>query len=191
MSKLKCPTLVVICGWPVSGKDTIASLIQSQLGIHWVDIDKVRHLCIGLPYPHPDESEELMEKDGLEMRRAYQLLLYNADLHLSDGRSLMITATFSRKSGQDELATIMAKYPWATLKVVQCLPMNDSQEEIERRLARGFGGGYVGGVNSYNRYLKVKNRYDRIKLDHLEIDTSPPNTPEECAQEALRYILLS
>lgn len=189
MSKLKHPTLVVICGWPVSGKDTIANLLQPQLGVHWLDIDKLRRLCIGLPYPHPDESEELMKKDDIEMRMAYQLLLYNADLHLSNGRSLIITATFSRKSGQKELATIGTKYPQATLKVIQCLPLNDSQEEIEHRLSRGFGKGYVGGVNSYKRYLEIKERYKPIELPHLEIDTSPPNLPEECAKKALAYIL--
>lgn len=198
--KLQHPTLIVVCGWPVSGKTTIAKILEERLNadlkdpaipkVHRVDIDEVRRVSIGLPYPHPDESEMLMAKDRLEMGGAYRLLLETADWHLEQGRSVIVTATFSRnKGGQSRILELLEKHTNTTLKVVQCLPTNDPQEEIERRLARGFGEGYVGGVNSYKRYLEVKNRYEPIELPHIEIDTSPPHTPEECAAEALRHIL--
>ncbi len=201
MKELKHPTLIVVCGWPLSGKSSIAKILAERLGIHWVDIDAVRKLCVGIPYPHPDESEELMAKDRLEMKTAYELLIHNADIHLGLlRRSVIITATFSREAGQEDLA----RFYWremspiaehrARIKVVQCVPVftspEDEREEIERRLSRGFGeGGYVGGVNSWTRYLEVKNRYQKIFLPHLEIDTSHHRTVEECAEEATAYIL--
>ena len=99
-----------------------------------------------------------------------------------------MTATFSRKIGQEDIRDLIAKHS-PNLWIVWCLPTNDPKDEIERRLARGFGEGYCGAVNSYARYLEVKNRFEPIELPHLKIDTSPPNTPEMCAQEALTYIL--
>ncbi len=175
---MKHPTLVVICGWPFSGKTTLAKGLV-KLGqdnkdpVHHIDIDEVRALMVGIPYPHPNESLELMKRDATEMAMAYRLLLAGAHENLDIGRSLIITATFSRKVGQQMLLDLMAQHPNAELKFIQCVPQGDIEDEVARRMAsRGFGeGAYVGGVNSPARYFEVKGRYDPIGLPHIKIGT--------------------
>jgi len=189
--KLSKPTLIVICGWPFSGKTETATKLKGILGVHHIDIDEVRWLMIGQPYPYPNESPELMKRDVQEMAMAYRLLLAGASENLAAGRSLIITATFSRKIGQKMLAEIIEKYPQAELKVIQCVPVGDTYEEVARRLAnRNFGeGGYKGAVNSPERYFEVKNRYEPIYLPHVKIETwGSENTPEDCAKLALIQI---
>ncbi len=110
-------------------------------------------------------------------------------INLQWGRSVTITATFSRKQGQENILALMTKHPDVNLKVVWCLPENDTREEIERRLRRPFGEDYLGAVNSWERYCEVKNRYQPIELPHLQVNTSPPNTPEQSAHTVLTYIV--
>jgi len=167
------PTLIVIYGWPFSGKTALAVALRKKLDIHHIDIDEVRALMVGIPYPHPDESPELMKRDGQEMAMAYRLLTAGANENLTFNRSLIITATFSRKIGQQMLLDLMAKHPDAQLKVIQCVPQGDTDEEVARRMVnRDFGqNAYVGGVNSVKRYKEVKGRYEPIELPHLELLT--------------------
>lgn len=154
------------------------------------NIDEVRRLCVGLPHPHPDSSPELTKKDGQEMRMAYRIMLYAAGENLAAGRSIIVTATFSRKMGQQMILDLLQKHPGVELRAVWCLPKNDSDKEIERRLKRGFGeSGYLGAVNSLVRYHEVKNRYEPIELfPALRLNTSSPNTIEDCVEEAIKYI---
>lgn len=179
--------LIVICGLPLSGKSTIAKMVSEKLGIHWVDIDDVRRFCVGIPYPRPDDSPELMKKDEREMRAAYQILLYAADINLKMERSIIITATFSRRIRQQEITSLCRKHSIIP-KIIQCIFQNDSKKEIERRLERGFGEKYYGGVNSYDRYLEVKARYQSIELPHLKIDTSPPHPSKKTITKVIEYI---
>ena len=194
--KLKWPTLIVVCGRPLAGKSTVAKILQKKLAdggekVHWNDIDEVRRLLVGLPYPHPNESHELTMRDGQEMGAAYRFMNNAADWHLANNRSLIMTYTMSRKVGQDQISALTDKYAaTARVVVIYCEPVNDTEEEIMTRLSRGFGeGGYVGGVNSYGRYKEVKDRFEPIELPHCTLDTSPPNTPEQCAQAALDYLV--
>lgn len=173
MNEIKKPTLIVVCGWPFSGKTTLATALREELGVHHVDIDEVRTLMVGLAHPHPNESQELMKRDGQEMAMSYRLLLAGAHENLAAGRPLIITATFSRKVGQQMLLELMAKHTDAQLRIIQCVPRGDTDEEVARRMAsRKFGqGAYMGAVNSVERYKEVKARYDRIELPHLEMPT--------------------
>lgn len=184
------PTLVVVCGWPFSGKTALATELKRRLGFHHIDIDEVRWLMVGQPYPHPNESPELMKRDVQEMGMAYRLLIAGANETLAVGRSLIITATFSRKVGQQMLLDLMAKHPQARLKVIQCVPAGDTDSEVARRMAnRDFGeGGYKGAVNSPERYREVKNRYEPIELPHIEIPTWGANGIETEVALAIDYI---
>lgn len=190
---MKHPTLVVICGWPFSGKTTLATALSKELCVHHVDIDEVRTLMVGLAHPHPNESPELMKRDGQEMGMAYRLLLAGAHENLEAGRSLIITATFSRKSGQQMLLGLMANHPNAQLKVIQCIPVGDNTEEVFLRITtRIFGeDDYMGAVNSPERYFEVKARFEPIVLPHFEVYTwgsAYDRKVVEEAEAAMKYI---
>lgn len=185
------PTLIVICGWPMSGKTTLATTVRQHLNVHHIDIDEVRWLMVGQPYPHPNESPELMKRNVQEMGMAYRLLIAGAHENLAAGRSVLITATFSRRMGQEMLHDLMAKHHGARLHVIQCIPQCDTPEEVARIIsARDFGeGGYKGAVNSPERYFEVKGRYDPIELPHLKIATWGASSVEDETRLALEYIL--
>lgn len=179
--------LIIVCGWPLSGKTEIARLISQTLEIHWIDIDDIRLLNFGKPNPYPNASNYLMEIDKAEMGGAYELLNTSAKLNLQIGRQLIITATFSRKKYWKNLQQIGNP---ASMKIIWCKPINDSIEEIKRRLSgRQFGINCWSTVNSIERYLEVKTRFENPPPPYLELNTSPPNSVEECVQKAMAYLL--
>lgn len=187
------PTLVFICGWPFSGKSSLAERVREKLGVYHVDIDDMRWLAIGKPYPHPNESPELAKRDGQEMGGAYRFLFDCIDWHLEMGRSILATATLSSKPhGQEKLRAVYEKYPEARVRIIQCVPQGDTPEVIAEMMAkRNFGeDDYKGTVNSPERYYEVKARYNPIELPHLKVATwGSPNTVEDELKLALDYIL--
>lgn len=205
--KLIRPTLIVVCGHPASGKTTIAKLLEKRLNaghkdplepkVHLADNDDVRKTCVGTPYPYPHESKGLFEKDRAEMGGMYKFLFCIAEWHLAERRSLILTASFSRRAYWMNLLRILeahriearaSKERNTPFRIIQCVLKNDTREEVERRLT-ARSANYSGSLNSFPHYLEVKGRYERIEFPHLEVDTSPPKTPEECVEQALRHIL--
>lgn len=205
--KLVQPTIIVVCGHPASGKTAITKLLAERLNaghtnpveprVHFVDNDDVRKTCVGTPYPYPQESRTLLAKDKAEMSGVYKFLFCIAEWHLAERRSLILTASFSRKAYWINFLRILEAHrtearalrgKGASLKIVQCILRNDAKEEVEKRLT-GRSAEYSGSLNSLPHYLEVKARYEPIEFPHLEVDTSPPKTPEECAEQALQYVL--
>ncbi len=184
-------SLIVVCGWPLSGKSTIANELSTRLMIYHLDIDdSIRRPVFGLPHPRPNESSAHMERDVEEMAASYELLLHATQLYLQRlKRSLIVTATFSRKEAQLELLGVLKRNPQVRSRVIWCLPVKDSENEVRTRLMRGFGeGAYTGSVTTLERYLEVKERFQRIELPHTKIDTFPPNSIERCVAQALAYV---
>lgn len=190
---MKHPTMIFICGWPFSGKTSLAKRVRDELNGHHIDIDDMRWLAIGKPHPHPNKSPELTRKDEQEMGGAYRLVFTTIDWHLEMGRSILATATLSSKPhGQEKLRAVYEKYPAALVRIIQCVPENDTPEAVAEMMAkRDFGeDGYKGTVNSSERYYEVKGRYHPIELPHLKIPTwGSGMTIEDELKLALIYIL--
>jgi len=146
--------MIFVCGWPGSGKSALAELLANEFGVHRVDIDEVRALMIGMPYPRPNESPDLMKRDIEEMDGAYRALFDNIDWHLAAERSILGTATLSsRPHGQGKLRPIYENYPTVRARIIQCVPRRDAPEAVAAMMARRAGAfgttaGYKGGVNS-------------------------------------------
>ena len=186
----KNPILIIICGWAISGKGTVAKGVSDALKIHWIDIDEVRTLNFGPPNPNPNASEDTKKKDNEEMKGSYYLLYSAIEQVFEMERSLIVTATFSRIRYWKEILDAVNKHQNYDLKVVWCVPKNDSNEEISKRLAkRVFSVNSWSAVNSLDRYKEVKDRFKLPPIPYIEIDTSPPNTPEKCVEQAVTYIL--
>lgn len=173
----------------MSGKSTIARELSKKLKIHWIDIDdNIRFPLFGLPHPHPNSSPELMARDQEEVLLSYGVLLNAIENYIHLGRSLIVTATFSRETGQEKLREICEKYPNVEMKVLWCLPNADTTEEIQKRLSsRVFGENCFSSVNSLKRYNEVKNRFEPIKLPHHKLDTTMPLN--KCLKDALAYLI--
>lgn len=185
MEKLEKPTLIVICGWALTGKSAIAVGVTNSLGFHWIDIDNVRSLNLGRPNPNQKTPEE-REIDKKEMLASYELLFQATSINLALGRSVIITATFSREVYWKMFNRLLLSSN-TNLKIISCEPQNDSEEEIRNRLnGRVFGQNTWSAVNSIELYREVKARYKSPELPHLKLDTS--QTIHECLEEALTYI---
>lgn len=188
------PVLIFVCGWPMSGKTELAQHLSLQLGIHYVDIDDLRWMLFGQPNPHPDASPILRARDRQEMSASYRILFDVIDWHLSASRSILVTAPLSLKvGGQTEVERLWRKYPNTLLRVVQCLPENDTPEAVACMMAkRSFGttGGYKGAVNSSQRYFEVKDRYQPIELPHIKVQTwGSTQSIEDGVQMVIEYVL--
>lgn len=189
--------LIVVCGLPLTGKSTITQFLSSQLGIQYIDIDSnVRFPLFGKPDPNPYHSPETEALSRKEMGECYDLLIHAARSNLTLGKSVIITATFSSLRSRENLTQIVQDYPSVKLSIIVCgcwIEHEDAEKkEIERRLeTRTFGKDYFGGCNSVEHYLADKKRYAvwTNELPHLNLDTFPPHTIEECLSQTLAYIL--
>jgi len=193
---------VVVCGWPLSGKSTLASRLAETLCTRHLDINlNVRAPIFGPP--KFESYEEFRETDRKEMIGSYEILLHAAEVLLHLRRSVIVSATFSRKKYQDDLYSFFRRLTQfkIILRIIWCLPTNDPEDEIMRRiesrranedLAIACGHSrYTDPVNSVERYLEVKSRYEALDatlLPHLRIDTSAPQTIEDSLRAALTYI---
>ena len=181
--------LIVVYGWPLSGKGTVARGISEALDIRHLDIDEhIRRPVFGVPRRHPEVSPVLMQRDTQEMLASYKLLLLAAECFLELHRPLILSATFSRCSYHAMLARLIGKHPDVQLKLIWCCPTNDSAKEIDRRLEKRRQENGASAVNSIDRYMEVKSRFQSIQLPHIQIDTSPPKAEKDAIGEALRYI---
>lgn len=186
------PLVVAIAGLPAVGKGTLAEALSRALNIRHLDIDdNIRLPVFGQPHPNSYTDPELMAQGRAEMGQSYDLLFHAVEAHLNLGRSVIATATFSRELARKNLYVVMERHPEARLRVIWCRTRREEVElpEIERRLqARSFGVNYFGGCNTLAHYLADKQRYPDMDLPHLELDTFPPHTVEECTSRAIEYV---
>ncbi len=179
------PTLVIIAGLPLAGKTTLGDALQDRLGIKYVDIDRLREQVTGLLTK--EQNDELWKKPDASkiqeqnMRIAYQAMHEGAvNAMLGAGRSIIISATYSRKGSQEFLAGLTRKHG-AKVKIVLCTIKNPTPEELERRMAREAGRKFVSGCNSWADYQDISARYQSVTTTGvflaeqiLEIDTGQP-----------------
>ena len=182
----KNKTLVIICGVPLSGKTSIAKKVAEELGVKHLDVDTdIRFPIFGKPEQDADLTPEGKEQERKEMLAAYKVMLSAADELLTLDRSVILTATFSRGVYWELTNSVMTKHSDAKLKVVQCKIAGDSDDEIWRRIReRG-----VHTVNSPAQYNAVKDRYIKLPVKHLEVDTTGPGNLAEKVSRIVKYVL--
>jgi len=174
--KLFSPTVILIAGLPAVGKTTLAKALSAKLGVRHLYIDEdFRRPIFGQPNPDPYANPETKKAAAMEMGFAYDgLIKIGTKGHLLLGRSLIVTATFSRPLARANVRVIMVEHPEAKLKVIWCRTQRPEAEEIaeiQRRLDERKKGDYAGGCNSVGHYLDDKRRYPSMDLPHIEIDT--------------------
>lgn len=183
--------LVLVGGLPLSGKSTLGRQLQDLTGIHYCDVDGLRGEAFGLPTREEYEAQwadpEMGAKWSAErMKMGYRLLHDGAvEIALGSDQSLMVGATYSRKRSQ-EFAKELAKKHNATLKVVVCRLLNETREELERRMSRDKGSEFIHGCATWNDYVHIKERFEAPDetgvfpaKSIMVVDTTNPITPEQ------------
>lgn len=181
------PTLVVVAGLPLSGKTTLSRVLAPALKMHGCDVDNVLKLAFGIldeeqytnRWKNPEEAAKITQR---EMRMGYILLHQIVELSLEAQRSLLICATYSRKSSQEFLREIIRKQN-ARLRIIVCDLKNDTKQEIEKRLNREDNRGMVYGAKSFAHYEVDRSRFESpatsgifAEEETLVLDTSAPIT---------------
>ena len=180
------PQLIVLRGLPASGKSTLAALIAKALGFHWIDVDAVRLIATGMPNPHPNAEDGSLKRDGEEMSISYRMMLAMVDANLKAGRSVIMTATFSRAMAQSQIEKLLADNPETQLRVIWCNPSGITDDMLEVRLNRQ---GYLGATNTVARFRELEAHFVAdINLPQFELHTAGPKTVGECLDHALDYI---
>jgi predicted kinase len=178
------PLLIIICGWPLSGKTQLATKLHNSTGIHAADIDKISQVCLGIP--------SVRSKILNQMELGYELLHQTVRAHIelaSSPKSLIIAATYSRLSSWNFLFKIIKPhYDNISIKVLWVRPVDDSHENVSQLLLNRAHSGYYGTCNTIKEYFDVKRRFVFPPLPYLLIDSWFSCTIAESTCQALDYI---
>lgn len=153
-------TLVVIADPPLSGKTTLGKYLQKVTGIHYCDSDDLRASAFGVlthkeyeeRWKDPERAIKLTRRD---MMLAYCLLHETINLSLEAERSLIVSATYSRKTSQNFLKGIVDKHK-VRLRLIVCKIHNETREKIKQRMQRDNDKDFVYGLRTtWEEYQKT------------------------------------
>lgn len=184
------PWILVLCGWPLSGKTSTAALLQRQLGVHVADVDRIAQAALGPPEADWRTSEAGRRRNLNRMAMAYDMLHHAVRVHLEVAeppRSLLVVSTYSRASSWRHLQAVLAPHPEVRLEVAWLAPVGDSPAAVQRLLAQRSRD-YLGACTSAEEYFDVKRRFEPPTVPHLRIDSWFRNSPEACADRIADYL---
>ncbi len=185
---LKKPTIVVICGWPCSGKSAVARELRKSIPMHLIDSDETRQFAVGGFNPNWEATEEARRQNQQEMALCYDIAHRAAATHAKLGKHLMLTFLYTSPTSWKFLREALSPYPDTALKVIWCYPGFDDESRIRTILEKRVTEGYFGGSQTYEHYCYNKSQFHPPEVPHLKVLTFV-QTPEECARQALNYIL--
>lgn len=125
------PFLILTCGLTGTGKSTIATAIAEKLGATPIRSDVLRKELAGIPEMQRDKSgfgDGIYSEDYFE--KTYKLLLEKGRLLLESGESVILDASFKKKSYRTE-ARYIAEDMGADFLLIECVC---PEEETRRRL---------------------------------------------------------
>src|SRR6056297_1233177 len=102
------PVALIFMGRIGTGKSTLAKHLSKILKIDHFSSDRIRKNLAGLPlYERPKLSEREKLYSAEMSEKTYQYLFENVKAHLKSGKSVIIDATFSRKSKRQDLIDLL------------------------------------------------------------------------------------
>lgn len=151
--------LIIICGLPGSGKSSLARKLKAKLPAAYLNSDIVRKQIFRKPQYTPEEK-----------KRVYDEIVNLAEKMLLKKKNVIVDATFyTRKYRQLMVRT--ARDAGSKYCILLCtLPEEMTKARLERREKSERA---VSDAN-YGIYLKLKEKFEPIEGDFLEIDCSLP-----------------
>ena len=146
------PWLLIMCGYPFSGKSTLAHAIAERLGMDLVAVDD-QHESPGAT----TGSADLNDRDGL---RAYRAAYEQIEWRLAAGRSVVFDSVGFRRRDRDR-ARRMADRAGAQAAVIW---LDVSIEEARARLERNAANPVRPGV-PVERFAQISNQFEPPRED--------------------------
>jgi uncharacterized protein len=127
------PTLLITCGLMGSGKSALARELSFQLGAELVRSDQIRKALPQTPRAEGEAGYDQGIYSASVNRTVYQALLQRAREVLCRGGSIVVDATFRRRSDRDSFRSLAAelKVPFFILETRA--PEQVIRERLERR----------------------------------------------------------
>ena len=119
------------------------------------------------------------------MTVAYTTMHAAAQSNLENGFSIIVVATYSRRKNEGLLREA-AEAGGGNLKVLWCV-FDDTEEEVQRRVADRLARDERGGCRSVSHYFNDKSKYEEGTFSCFKVNTSSPLT-EEDFERIIEYI---
>ncbi|WP_135366287.1 AAA family ATPase [Halosimplex halophilum] len=148
------PRLVVQCGLPGVGKSTVARAVADRLGAERIRSDAVRREVVD------DPTYSRAERD-----RVYRAMLERAREALADGESVVLDATFERRTHRDDAAEL-ADEVGADLRFVRVVC---DSGVARRRIREREDDPSDADVSVYEN---ARERFEPLERDHATVDNS-------------------
>jgi predicted kinase len=163
--------LIIICGLPGSGKSSLARKLRTRLPAAYLNSDIVRKQI----FRKPKYTEE-------EKKMVYDEIVNQAEKLLLRKRKVIVDATFYTKKYR-QLMVRTARDAGSPHCIILCsLPEEVAKARLEMREKSGRA---VSDAN-YEIYLRVREKFEPISGDYLEVDCSRPM--REQLEKAMKYI---
>ncbi len=166
--------LVLMAGLPGTGKSTLSRALAAELAGTVIDKDEVRAALFSAP-----DIEYSTEQDDFCMAVMLKVAGYifrkdPSRLVFLDGRTFSRAYQIKRATGYAEALG----QPW---RIIECVC---SEESARKRLSEESS--HVAANRDFALYLRVKDRFEEIRLSKTVIDTDQDF--EECVRTASRSL---
>ena len=170
------PSLILTCGLTGTGKSFTARELAFDLGLEIVSSDVVRKQLTGLATTthRRDRYGEGIYTDAVTAR-TYDALLQQAETALADGRSIIVDATFRRRTDRDLFRQLAVRRGASFLLIHATCPEETARQRLDAR--KDQAGEASDG--RWEIYLIQKGEFDAPAADEaglIRIDTSKPVT---------------
>lgn len=156
------PALIITCGLMGTGKSFIAAKLGNRLGIEPIRSDSLRKEIYGLPiFQHELDKfgEGIYTTEATE--RTYAALLEKADKLLSQGRSVILDASFG-KYAHRQRARNLAQRLHASFKILYCIA---SDNTVKKRLDQRAKIKNEPSDGRWEIYFEQKASFEPIRED--------------------------
>jgi aminoglycoside phosphotransferase family enzyme/predicted kinase len=162
------PRLFTIGGLPGTGKSSLASLWAERLGALYLNSDALRKEMAG---GGPSAPGKNLFRGGIYTpewtKRTYGEMARRAEESLRAGRSVVLDATFARRSHR-RTAAAAARRAGARLISVEC---RCSEKTVRERLRRRARRGASLSDADWDIYLAIKKEYAAPRRETVRVDT--------------------
>ncbi len=164
-------TLVVMRGYPGTGKSTIARAIATSLHAPLIDRDIIRQASVDIFGNHPDIG-----------RFSYELMFALTREQLRLGLSMVVDTPLTYRTTYEQAKSMAAEFHVPML-VVHC---KCSPEVQKRRLEERKGRVSPFQITSWEEWQQWKKRFEDFDDGGCEIDTA--NTLDDSLSKVMRTI---
>lgn len=168
------PTLIITCGLMGSGKSTVASALARELGIAIDSSDPVRKEIMAIPAHSHEDAEYGAGIYSQEINDAtYRELLARGERALASGHSIIIDATFRRKSDRTRFRNLAERFG-VSFYVIQT---TCTEKLIRQRLDDRAQRPQEVSDGRWELFRQQKDEFEPVKEDEgllIFIDTSRP-----------------